>query len=533
MTRAARPRFGAPAAAVVFASSLLWSSTPAVAEPVPVDPYEDCPTLIYYTVPEGAGGLFEIAETVLGDPVRAAEVYEYTQGRVQPDGGVLSGDQELRPGWHLIMPWDAAGDGVLEGRDPLCVAAVDTALAQGSTPPVPPAPPPNPEEEPSASPSPTSEPSDEASGGFLSPGPNRPDIDPKILLVGLAVLLVLTVFALFWQPILRGITWPFRRIAALPWRAPRPPRFVRTMRRRRRRRAASDVIAADRGAAKRANIALAELLSAPAEVPARPVAVFTAPRTLTVLVSSDATPPAASWRVLRPTVWRHSRSRSATSAVRFNTTTHTGMGLLDQSALVSLGVIERPEGGEQVFVDFSRLRGLLTVGGHARTALEALDVVADGLRECGLGVRVLRPDEPLRRALPPDPTPPPGLDPSPMSGRTRVRPPRRVVLLPRSLRAEDEDLVPLFPEDTLLLAQGGSTYAYWSWTVAENGVLETGPLGVTLTLRSSREREHERAAKLRGKRSRGGAPRDREPNRERPRPGDRGGDGRRPRRSPR
>ncbi|GHC96255.1 hypothetical protein GCM10007079_48650 [Nocardiopsis terrae] len=493
---------------VMLSSPLLWPAAPASAEPVPVDPYANCPTLIYYTVPEASGGLFEIAETVLGDPVRASEIYEYTQGRVQPDGGALTSDQELRPGWHLIMPWDAAGEGVLEGQDPLCVAAVDAALAQGSTPPAPPAPPPKPEEEPSESPSPTAEPSEEASGGFFTPGSTRPNINPKYLAIGLSVLVTLTVFALFWQPILRGVSWPFRRIAALPWRVPKPPRFVRTLRRERRRRDASDVIAADRGAAKRANIAFAELLSAPAEVPARPVAVFTAPRMITVLVPANSTPPAASWRVLRPTVWRHSRSKSATSAVRFNTTTHTGLGLVTQGLLVSMGIIERPVGGEQVFVDFMRLKGLLTIGGHQRTAVEALEIAADGLRECGLGVRELERGEPLRAALRKDLTPPPGLEPAPMSGRSGLREIRRVVLLPRPLRSEDEDVLPLLPEDTLVLAQGESRYAHWHWTVTEDGVMDTGPLGVTVTLRSSRARERKRAVRLSGQRPRDSTVRD-------------------------
>lgn len=511
MARTAGRQFGAVATGTaVLSASLLWSSAPAVAEPVPVDPYAGCPTLIYYTVTEASGGLFEIAETVLGDPVRAAEIYEYTEGRVQPDGGVLTSDQALQPGWHLIMPWDAAGDGVLEGQDPLCVAAVDAALAQGGSPPNPPAPPPQPEEEPSESPSPTAEPSEGASGGFLSPGPNRPNIEPKYLVIGLSVLVTLTVFALFWQPILRGVSWPFRKIAALPWRAPKPPRFVRTLRRDRRRRDASDVIAADRGAAKRANIAYAELLSAPAEVPARPVAVFTTPRMITVMVPANSTPPAASWRVLRPTVWRHSRSKSATSAVRFNTTTHTGLGLVSRGVLVSLGIIERPDGGEQVFVDFLRLRGVLTIGGHPRTALEALEVTADGLRECGLDVRTLERDETLRGALPRDLVPPPGLSPAPLSGRTDLRELRRVILIPRTLHRKDEDLLPLLPEDTLVLAQGESTYAHWHWTVAEDGVMDTGPLGVTVTLRSSRERERKRAAKLSGKRPRDTGPSNRE-----------------------
>lgn len=475
--------------------ALALSTPPVSAEPVPVDPYQDCPTLIYYTVPENPPGLFEIADTTLGDPVRASEIYEYTSGRTQPDGGRLGPDQELLPGWYLIMPYDAAGDGVLQGQDPLCVSAVDQALAQGVDPPEPPAPPSSPE----PSPSPSASPTDEAKGPG---GIGRPNIDPKILIAGMVALALLTILALFWQPIFRGVSWPFRRIAALPWRMPKPPRFVRTMRRDKRRRMASDIIAADRGAAKRANIGFLELMNAPAEVPARPIAVFTAPKLLTMLVPANSTPPAASWRVLKPTIWRHSRSRSATSAVRFNTTTHTNLGMTTDSTLVSVGVIERARGGEQVFVDFGRLDGLITIGGHGPTAREAVRVIGDGLRECGLTLRALKGQDTLGGMLPPSREVAPRLDAAPLSGPVPRQRLRRALMVSRPLSQSENDDLPLVPNDTLVIAQGESEHARWHWIAAEDGTVDTGPIGITLTLRDSREREHKRAQRIKRRRQR-------------------------------
>lgn len=475
--------------------TLALSAPQVSAQPVPVDPYESCPDLIYYTVPEGAPGLFEIADSVLGDPTRASEIYEFTSGRTQPDGGQLGVDQELRPGWHLIMPWDAAGDGVLQGQDPLCVAAVDQATTQGVEPPEPPAPPPSPEPSPSPSASASSEGADQAPGGM-----RRPNIDPKILIAGMVSLALLTILALFWQPIFRGVAWPFRKIAALPWRRPKPPRFVRTMRRRKRQRSASDVIAADRGAAKRANIGFLELVNAPAEVPARPVAVFTAPKLLTMLVPANSTPPASSWRVLKPTIWRHSRSKSATSAVRFNTTTHTNIGITADSTLVSVGVIERARGGEQVFVDFGQITGLITVGGHPATAIETIRVIGDGLRECGLNLLKADGQDTLGRFLPPDGAAPSGPGTDPLSGPAPRQRLRQALVVPRRLSRSEEDDVPLVPADTLVIAQGESDHARWHWTASEDGSVDTGPMGITLALRDSREREHKRRQKLKKKR---------------------------------
>lgn len=480
----------------------------ASAEPVPVDPYEGCPEVIYYTVPEGAGGLFEIAENVLGEPERAAEIYTHTEGRTQPDGTMLTSDQEVRPGWHLIMPWDAAGDNVLKGQDPLCVIEVDEALAQGEAPPEPAEAPPSPE--PSPSPEASGDPSDDASenssGGGLFGGrgaSNAPDIDPKILGIGAGILVTLTVFALFWKPIFKAIAWPFKKIAALPWRRPKPPRFVRSLRRRKRRDAAGDLVTADPGAGKRANIAYLELRSSPAEVPARPIAVFTADRDITVLVPGDATPPASSWDVVEPTLWRHTTSREATSAVRFDTTSRTEVGMVNRGVLVDIGVIEASEietsGSEEqrlAFLDFAALRGALAVDGHQEMARETVRVVADALGRAG--VRTRTPGKPLDRLFEEHSVP--AKDNGPIRALPADGKPKYALILERHLRRREIEALANVPPDVMVIALGKIPGAHWQWEAHEDGTVSTGPLGVTPVLRPTHEEMAERAEKLAAKR---------------------------------
>ncbi|MFC0530934.1 S8 family serine peptidase [Phytohabitans kaempferiae] len=73
----------------------------------------------YYTVASSHQGrpenLRDIAARLLGDSARATEIYNLNAGRRQPDGHALSDPDSLRAGWHLVLPWDAAGSGVRHG----------------------------------------------------------------------------------------------------------------------------------------------------------------------------------------------------------------------------------------------------------------------------------------------------------------------------------------------------------------------------------------------------------------------------------
>ncbi|GIG03094.1 hypothetical protein Cci01nite_81870 [Catellatospora citrea] len=71
----------------------------------------------YYVVAEGSlDNLVDIATQLLGQPTRASELFELNAGRRQPDGQVLSDSFSLRPGWIIVLPWDAFGNGVRFGE---------------------------------------------------------------------------------------------------------------------------------------------------------------------------------------------------------------------------------------------------------------------------------------------------------------------------------------------------------------------------------------------------------------------------------
>ncbi|MEU8419587.1 S8 family serine peptidase [Micromonospora sp. NPDC048835] len=60
--------------------------------------------------------LTEIANRFLGAGARSAEIYNLNAGRVQADGAGLTDPAKLNPGWRLVLPWDAAGEGVQYGQ---------------------------------------------------------------------------------------------------------------------------------------------------------------------------------------------------------------------------------------------------------------------------------------------------------------------------------------------------------------------------------------------------------------------------------
>ncbi len=71
---------------------------------------------VYYTVQPPSGRnhdtLWDIADRTLGDPLRYKEIYRLNTDRVQPDGRRLVEADLIRPGWVLLMPADATGDGL-------------------------------------------------------------------------------------------------------------------------------------------------------------------------------------------------------------------------------------------------------------------------------------------------------------------------------------------------------------------------------------------------------------------------------------
>jgi membrane-anchored mycosin MYCP len=110
----------------------------AVGVPAVAGPEEDAPRAKYYLVTasdaEQPRALAEIALRLLGEAERADEIVALTADRPQPDGGRLTGGATLKPGWVLILPWDAVGDGVRYGPVPSVPAQPTTPAATATNP---------------------------------------------------------------------------------------------------------------------------------------------------------------------------------------------------------------------------------------------------------------------------------------------------------------------------------------------------------------------------------------------------------------
>ncbi|PDP85875.1 hypothetical protein CQJ94_19180 [Glycomyces fuscus] len=474
--RGIRASMAVPAAGSVLAALLAAPAAADTGTDTGTGTYDICPTVYYYVVPAGSPGLEGIADLVLGDPERADEIYGYNAGRTQADGGALGEDRRVLPEWRLVVPFDAGGEGVYEGLDPLCVVAVDRANALGQEPPSPPPAPP------AYTPPPEDGSSAEAAATDLT-AEEEPSIDPRLLAAGAAGLILLTLITLFWQPIGRALAWPFRRVAAARAERPQKRRPSRPGAAARRRRAATDLIASDPDAVRRAGAAHAELIGAPADVPARPVALLTTPSETTAVVPAGATPP-ASWRAVDTTTWRYGSGRSS-APVHFGTSVHTMTDVALRGVLVCLG---QKEGTDAlVHVDFTRMRGLLAVDGDPKVAADAVRVVADGLHAAGLQVRVLKQGRPLHSLLPD--TIPVVTAPDPIHGLDPGAEPPTVVVVPRPLGQADEHVLTGLPSDTIVVAAGSSHTARWQWEAFDDGTVHTGALGIDVVLRTPGRRD--------------------------------------------
>ena len=87
----------------------------------PVPAFADQPFVKYYVVGEPGTGprtLAEVAEAVLGSADRQTEIFALNVNSRQPDGSYLTDPDRLKPGWVLLLPWDAAGSGVRYGQLP-------------------------------------------------------------------------------------------------------------------------------------------------------------------------------------------------------------------------------------------------------------------------------------------------------------------------------------------------------------------------------------------------------------------------------
>lgn len=72
--------------------------------------------------------LWDVSERYLGSGIRYREVFELNKGRIQPDGSRLTLESLIRPGWTLVLPADAHGEGLIEVTPELS-APVDGSVA--------------------------------------------------------------------------------------------------------------------------------------------------------------------------------------------------------------------------------------------------------------------------------------------------------------------------------------------------------------------------------------------------------------------
>lgn len=124
--------------AVAMAGCVLMAPTgPSVAKATG-DPQ---PYVKYYVVVAQYQGQSEsltaIARRFLGSGERSAEIYHLNTGRVQPDGSRLTDPGVLKAGWQLVLPWDAAGEGVKYGQLPTGKRPTPSARPTGATSPGP------------------------------------------------------------------------------------------------------------------------------------------------------------------------------------------------------------------------------------------------------------------------------------------------------------------------------------------------------------------------------------------------------------
>ncbi|MEV0133515.1 S8 family serine peptidase [Dactylosporangium sp. NPDC050688] len=113
----------AAVAAALLLAICVEQSVPSVAGATPAAvPAAAAETVKYYQVKAASSGkpetLSEIATRLLGDGLRSTEIFDLNVGRKQPDGAALKDANTLNPGWYLVLPWDAIGDGVRIGALP-------------------------------------------------------------------------------------------------------------------------------------------------------------------------------------------------------------------------------------------------------------------------------------------------------------------------------------------------------------------------------------------------------------------------------
>ncbi|MFE6555192.1 hypothetical protein ACFVHS_43520 [Streptomyces sp. NPDC057746] len=294
--------------------------------------------------------LQSIAASTLGDPSRSVEVFDLNRGLAQKDGGALNGpDDQLHPGWILRLPQDAAGPEVQLARDTGTQNAASSAPGSGQR---------------------TSPPNTAWTTMFTIP------------LAAVVAVLAAIVLALITAGIVARRKVRIAYAASL--RALR--KLGEPVRRRRRlmhRRATGRRFAIDAESVRRAYEALDEFVPTRKQ-PERPVHAL---RVDAAGVTVWLTPPDAAddpWTNIDSTRWRRPAAAGGW-LTRGDTTAMTAQASITTACLVRAGT---DNDGEPVFVDLSRLDGVLSISGDQTVAR---DVVHNLLAE----IARTRPNTPV------------------------------------------------------------------------------------------------------------------------------------------
>ncbi|GGN94926.1 hypothetical protein GCM10011579_094980 [Streptomyces albiflavescens] len=310
--------------------------------------------------------LASIAAGTLGDASRAGEILELNRGLAQPDGGALnSADDQLRPGWILRLPPDASGPDVRQARD---TGNQNTASAA-----------------PDGAGAPSGGNGTTAAGSTMFTIP----LAAAVAVLG-AIVLALVTAGIVGRRKVRGAYGAVMRAVR---------RLGAPVRRRRRlmlRRALGRRFATDADSVRRAYGTLAEFAAVRSrpETPVHALRVDNAGATVWLAASDTLEAP---WRNVDSTRWR----RPTAEAGWLNGGPEDGgtasRAAISAACLVRVGTDTE---GKPVFVDLSRLDGVLSVTGDHGVAR---DVVQNVLAE----IARIRPETPVTVLRGADGAPPP------------------------------------------------------------------------------------------------------------------------------
>ncbi|MFJ9351319.1 hypothetical protein [Streptomyces sp. NPDC101237] len=432
---------------------------PAVAAPQD----DDLVKVFVVQDPARTGGqlatLPSIAGAVLGDPARADEILRLNQGQTQRDGGALTGPgDQLHPGWILRLPQDASGPGVQLARD--------TSGQGGGT---------------SAPPGSGQPPGPDTGGGQSSSVLTVP-LAAAVALLGAILLALVTAGIVGRRKVRAGWSAAGRALGRLGEPARRRRRLAQ-------RQATGRWFDADAASVRRAYDALNEF-AATDRAPEREVhALSVDAREVTVWLSPSDTADAP-WTNVDGTRWRRPAGAPGPYA-------SSGTAAPTAACLVRAGT---DAGGRPVFVDLSRLDGVLSVTGEKAVAR---DVVQNLLAEIartrpGTPVTVLRgaaDAPPVRvppslRQLPQAGPPAAAAPPAPARGTVRAAATRRpvqglVVVAGTPDGREAAELAALCGPGGAGwtgLVYGGTPEAHWRWHADGEGRVDIPVLDLKVTV---------------------------------------------------